>query len=67
VAALVTLCKAFLGVKPPLNLWSHFIWVYMQHDSGAGAASLGSVDISVLTGPGTEPYFPIPQPGPPVG
>jgi hypothetical protein len=23
VVALVTLCEAFLGVEPPLNLWSH--------------------------------------------
>jgi hypothetical protein len=53
-------------VEPPLNLWSHFFRVRLRHDSGTGAASLGSVEISVHTGPGAEPYF-VPQPEPPVG
>jgi hypothetical protein len=65
--AFVTLCEAFLGVESPLNLWSHFFRVRLRHDSGVGVASLGSVDISVCTGTGTEPYFLIPQPGPLVG
>jgi hypothetical protein len=63
----VTLCEAFLGVEPPLNRWSHFFWVRLWPDSGVGVASLGSVNISVCTSPRTEPYFLIPQPGPPVG
>jgi hypothetical protein len=66
-AAFMTLCEAFLGVKPPMNLWSHFFRVRLRHDSGTGATSLGSVDISVCPGPGTEPYFLVPQPSPPVG
>jgi hypothetical protein len=65
--AFVTLCEAFLGVEPPLNLWSHFFRVRLWHDSGAGAVSLGSVDISVRTGPRTKPYFLVPQPNPSVG
>jgi hypothetical protein len=24
MAALVTLCNAYIGIEPPLNLWSHF-------------------------------------------
>jgi hypothetical protein len=55
-AAFITICEAFLRVEPPLNLWSHFFWVQLWLDSGAGMLSLGSVDISVCTGPGTEPY-----------
>jgi hypothetical protein len=38
----------------------------VQQDSSAGVVSLGSVDISVHTGPGTEPYFLVPQSNPPV-
>jgi hypothetical protein len=56
----VTLCEAFLGVEPPLNMWSYFFWVRLQLDLSAGTTSLGSVDISVCTSPGTKPYFLIP-------
>jgi hypothetical protein len=66
-ATFMTPCEANLGVDPPLNLWSHFFRVWLWPDSGAGAAYLGSVNISVHTSPGSEPYFLVPQPSPLVG
>jgi hypothetical protein len=26
MAAFVTLCEAYIGIEPSLNLWSHFFW-----------------------------------------
>jgi hypothetical protein len=54
MATFVTLCGAYIGIEPPLNLWSHFFSARLWHDSGAGATSLGSVDISVHSGPGAD-------------
>jgi hypothetical protein len=25
IVAFMTLCKAYIGIEPPLNLWSHFL------------------------------------------
>jgi hypothetical protein len=40
MAAFVTLCEDYIGIEPPLNLWSHFFWARLRHDLGVGAASL---------------------------
>jgi hypothetical protein len=65
MAAFVTLWKAYIGIEPPLNSWNHIFGARLRHDLGVGAASLGSVDISVRFGPGADSYFTIPQPDPP--
>jgi hypothetical protein len=67
MAAFVTLCEAYIGVEPPLNLWSHFFRAWLRPDSGMGVASWGSVDILVRTGPGSDAYFSIQQPESPIG
>jgi hypothetical protein len=67
MTAFVTVREAYIGIEPPLNLWSHFFQAWLRHDSGMGAASLSSVDISVYSGPGADSYFSIPQLDPPVG
>jgi hypothetical protein len=66
MAAFVTLCEANIRIELPLNLWSHFFWAWLWHDSGAGVASLRTVDISVHFSPGIDSYLSIPQPDPPV-
>jgi hypothetical protein len=66
MADFVTLCEAYIGIEPPLKLWSHFFHARLWHDSSVGAACLGSVDISVHFGPGADSYFSIPQPDPPI-
>jgi hypothetical protein len=40
MTAFVTLCEDYIGIEPPLNLWSHFFWARLRHDLGVGAASL---------------------------
>jgi hypothetical protein len=67
MAAFVTLCEAYIGIEHPLNMWNHIFQTWLWHDSCAGASSLGSVDISVHSGPRVGSYFSILQPNPPVG
>jgi hypothetical protein len=62
----MTLCEAYIWIEPLLNLWSHFFRVRLQQDSGAGAASMGSVDILVRSGLEADSYFSIPQHDPPI-
>jgi hypothetical protein len=60
MADFVTLCEAYIGIKPPLNLWSYFFQARLRCDSGTGVASLGSVDISVPSSLRADFYFSIP-------
>jgi hypothetical protein len=62
MTAFVTLCEAYIGIEPPLILWSHFFQAWLWPDSGMGVTSLGSVDILVCTSLGSDAYFSIPQP-----
>jgi hypothetical protein len=64
MAAFVTLCETYIGIEPPLNQWSHFFLARLWQCSDVGAASLGSVDISVCSRPRAESYFSILQPDP---
>jgi hypothetical protein len=57
MAAFTILCEAYNAIKPPLNPRSHFFWARRRHDSGEGAVSVGSVDISVHSGPGADSPF----------
>jgi hypothetical protein len=69
MAIFVTLYEAYIGLEPPLNLWSHFFRVQLQQDSGVGAASVGSIDVSIRSGLEADSYFFFffPLPDPPVG
>jgi hypothetical protein len=67
MAAFVTLCEAYIGIEPPLNLWSHLFRAWLWPDSGTGVVLLGSVDILVRTGPWSDAYFSIPQPNSLIG
>jgi hypothetical protein len=67
MVAFMTLCEAYFRIEHPLNLWIQFFWAWLRHNSGMGVASLGSVDISVYSGPRADSYFSIPQPDPPIG
>jgi hypothetical protein len=57
MAAFVTLCEAYIGIEPTLNLWSHFFQARLRQDSGVGAASVGSVDIMMRSYLGADSYF----------
>jgi hypothetical protein len=67
MTAFVTLCEAYIGIEPPLNLWSHFFRARLQPDLGTGAASLGSVDILVRISPRSDAFFSILHPDSLVG
>jgi hypothetical protein len=54
MVAFVTLCDAYIGIEPALNLRSHFFQALLRHDSGGGATFMGSVDISVHSSLGTD-------------
>jgi hypothetical protein len=56
MAAFVTLCETYIGIEPPLNLWSHFFLAELWSNLGTGAVSLGSVDILVRSGLGYDDY-----------
>jgi hypothetical protein len=58
---------AYIGIEPPLNLWSQFFQAWLWQDSSARVASVGSVDISVCSSLEANSYFSFMQPSPPVG
>jgi hypothetical protein len=47
IVAFVTLCEAYMGIKPHFDLWNHFFHVQLLKGSGAKAKVLGGMDISV--------------------
>jgi hypothetical protein len=67
MVAFMTLCEAYIGIEPPLNLWSHFFRARLRPNLGMVAASLGSVDIFLCTDHGSDAYFSILQPNSSVG
>jgi hypothetical protein len=50
----LTLCKAYMGIEPHFNLWSHFFRARLLLGSVAEAAVLGGVDIYVKSGNGFD-------------
>jgi hypothetical protein len=57
MAALVTLCEAYMGIEPHFNLWNYFFCTQLQQGSDEEATVLGSVDIFVRSRPRVDPYF----------
>jgi hypothetical protein len=47
IAAFVTLCEAYIEIKPHFNLWNYFFHIWLRADSGAEAAVWGYVDFFV--------------------
>jgi hypothetical protein len=62
IAAFVTLCEAYLGIDPDLDLWKYFFCVHYLHDPKAELIISGGVVIHVKSGHGADPYFEIPMP-----
>jgi hypothetical protein len=57
MAAFVTLCEAFTGIQPHFNLSSYYYQARLRQGLDTRVAALGSVDISVRSRPGIDPYF----------
>jgi hypothetical protein len=67
MAAFVTLCEAYMGIEPHLNIWNNFFRALLQQGSGTETTTLCNVDIFVRSGPGVDPYFRLPMSDPSVG
>jgi hypothetical protein len=57
ISAFVTLCEAYMGIKPHFHLWNHFFRTRLLLGSGAEVAVLGGVDIYIKSGHGVDSYF----------
>jgi hypothetical protein len=55
IVTFLTLCKAYMGIEPHFNLWSHFFRAHLLLGSVAEAAVLGGVDVYVKSGNGFDP------------
>jgi hypothetical protein len=64
IAAFITLCEAYMGIEPHLNLWNYFRIQFWQ-DSGTEAAVWGCVDVYVWTGGEVDQYFHLSVSNPP--
>jgi hypothetical protein len=60
-AGFVTLCEAYMGIEPHINLWNHFFHVHLLQCSGAEVAILGGADIYIKFGNEVDPYFDLPM------
>jgi hypothetical protein len=67
IAAFVTLCEAYMGIESHIDLWNYFFQAWLPLGSDAKLAVWGSMDISVQSGLGVDPYFCLSMSNPPVG
>jgi hypothetical protein len=67
IAVCVTLCEAYMGIEPHLNLWNYFFCVRLRSGSDAEAVVWGCANISVRSRPWVDPYFHLSMSIPPVG
>jgi hypothetical protein len=61
ITAFVTLCEAYLGIEPELDLWKYF-YVWCSQDPKAELTISGGAVIHVKVGHGIDPYLEIPMP-----
>jgi hypothetical protein len=62
IAVFVTLCEAYLGIDPELDLWKYFFHVRRPQDPEAELMTSRGVVIHVKAGHGVDPYVEIPVP-----
>jgi hypothetical protein len=62
IALFVTLCEAYLGVDPDLDLWKYFFCVHHPHDLEVELTISGVTVIHAKLGHGVDPYLEIPMP-----
>jgi hypothetical protein len=62
IAAFVTLCEAYLGIDPDLDLWKYFFHVRCPQDPEAELTAPGGMVTHVKSGHGVDPYLEIPMP-----
>jgi hypothetical protein len=55
IAAFITLCEAYMGIEPHVNLWNYSFHVWLWLDPDAEAAMLDCIDVHVRPGQGADP------------
>jgi hypothetical protein len=63
IVAFVTICEAYMRIKPHFDLWNHFFRAWLLPSSGAEVVVFGGMDIYVKSGHGVDPYFHLPMSG----
>jgi hypothetical protein len=62
ITAFVTLCEAYLGIGPKLDLWKYFFRVWDPQDPRAELMISRGAVIHVNVGHGVDPYLKFPMP-----
>jgi hypothetical protein len=62
IAAFVTLCEAYLGIDPEIDLWKYFFRVQHPQDLKVELTIFGGMVIHVKAGHEVDPYIEIPMP-----
>jgi hypothetical protein len=60
IVAFVTLCEAYMGIEPHIDLWNYFCGWLLQ-GSGTEVVVLGHVDIYVKSRHIVDSYFHLPM------
>jgi hypothetical protein len=58
----MTLCEAYLGINPDLDLWKYCFCVHCSQDSEVELRISRGTVIHVKSGLGVDPYLEIPMP-----
>jgi hypothetical protein len=58
----MTLCEAYLGIDPDLDMWKYFLHVCHPQDTKAELTTSGGAVIHVMSGHKADPYLEIPMP-----
>jgi hypothetical protein len=62
ILAFMTLCEAYLGIDPELDLWKFFFHVQRPQDPEAELMIYEDVVVHVKVGHGVDPYLEFPTP-----
>jgi hypothetical protein len=58
----MTLCEAYMGIDPELDMWKYFFRVQRPEESKAKLMIFSGTVIHVKVGHGVDPYLEVPMP-----
>jgi hypothetical protein len=62
ITTFASLCEAYLGIDPDLDLWKYFFHIRHPQDPRAELTTFEGMVIHVKSGYGVDPYLEIPIP-----